>query len=280
MASVRKIAATGIVTALAALALAPAASAAPPPEYEQFANCPWENPETDHCVYWVFEGGSYTLGAKTITLQNPVTFEGGYTGESSEIEFHGAETGQTLSKTPQPLPGGLSGVTAPTSWPKVLQEAWNTAIEEGFTGVNTTLELAAPATEIGLNLENLLEESGSTLSLPVKVKLDSVLLGENCYIGSDKKPIQLELTTGTSGALKGTPGELSFNGSFTITTFTGIEIVDGTYAVPTAKGCGGAFSAFVDPLVDSIFGLPSASGKNAATFEGVFQDADATAMRD
>lgn len=268
----------GIGVLVVAQTWASVAYADPAPGYEQFAQCPYENLEMDHCVLGVFDG-SYTIGPRTVTLQNPVTLQGGYTGEWSEIEFHGAENGVTLSKTAQPLPGGLSGVTAPPSWPKELQEWFNGAIEEGFTGVNATLELAGTATGITLNYENLFEEEGTALGLPVKIKLDNPILGSNCYIGSDKSPIHLELTTGKSGALKGSPGELSFNEDFTITTLSGLKVVDETYALPAASGCGGLASAFVDPLVNSLLGLPSASGKNAATLTGVLEDADAEAVR-
>ncbi|MGB7686015.1 MAG: hypothetical protein WBL45_09575 [Solirubrobacterales bacterium] len=280
MRSVRKIAAAGIVAALAAVSFAPAATAAPPPEFEDFLPCPWENVEITDCVHWVFNDGSYTIGSKTVPVVNTITLHGGYTGEALEDQFHAPQNGDTLSKTPQPVPGGLLGVTAPTAWPMFLQEWWNEMIGTGFTGVNATIELAEPATAIELSYENLLEEEGTTLGLPVKIKLDNAILGANCYIGSNEEPVELALSTGKSGSLTGTPGTLSFNPKFTIFTFTGIEVVDGTYALPGADGCGGIFSEFVDPLVDSIFGLPSASEENAATFEGVLRDASATAMRD
>jgi len=281
MTSLRKIAATGIVAALAVLALAPAATADPTPEYEQFAaECPWEDVEIDHCIYWPIDGGSYDVGSRTVHLTNPMLIQGGYSGEWSGIEFHGGENGTTFSKTAQPVPGGLLGVTAPLTWPEPLQKAWNEAIEEGFTGVNATLELVEPATLVGLNLTNLFEESGSAISLPVRIKLESALLGSNCYIGTKLEPVQFELTTGTSGALDGDIGALSFNGSSTIMTLTGMEVVDGTYALPAAKGCGGVFSTYVDPLVNSILALPSASEENEATFEGTFRDASAQAMRE
>ena len=274
----KMLAGVGIGILVVAQTWASVAHADPAPGYEQFAQCPYENPEMDHCVLGVFDG-SYTIGAKTVTLQNPITLQGGYTGEGSEIEFHGAENGVTLSKPAQPLPGGLSGVTAPPSWPKELQEWFNGAIEEGFTGVNATLELAGPATGITLNYENLFEEEGTALGLPVKIKLDNPILGSSCYIGSDKSPVHLELTTGKSGSLKGSPGELSFNEDFTITTLSGLEVVNETYALPAASGCGGLASSFVDPLINSLLGLPSASGKNAATLTGVLEDADAEAVR-
>jgi hypothetical protein len=253
-----------------------AAAAPPPPEYKQFAQCAWEDVEVTDCYYAVFSSGSIKVGNKTIPVNNPITFQG---GRKESGEFVGAENGVTLSKTPQAVPGGLVGITAPTSWPPPVQAWFNKLIAEEFTGVNATVELAAPASAITLNTENMLLEEGTALGLPVKIKLDNAAFGSNCYIGSNAAPIQINLTTGLSGSLTGTAGALTFNGAATIATLSGIKLVNETFAAPKAEGCGGVFSTYVDPLVDSIFGLPSASGKNSATLEGIFQDASAEAMR-
>lgn len=268
--------------ALAALALTPTATASshnPTGEFAEFGECPLSNVEITRCVYTTINGGSFTLGNKTVSIVNPVIFQGGYLGEGFEIQFHGAENGDTLSKTPQPVPGGLVGVVAPGSWPQPLQDGWNETINEGFTGVTATIELAEPATSITLNPDNMINEEGTALGLPVKIKLDNLLLGGNCYIGSNTNPIQLNLTTGTSGALTGEAGSISFNGSFTLMTLTGIELVNGTFAAPKAKGCGGTAYEYVDPLVNSIFGLPASGGNNSATLEGVLKTAEDAPVR-
>lgn len=273
----------GFVVVLAALLLAPTASASshnPTGEFADFGECPLNRETIENCVYSVTEGGAVTIGAKTVPIKNPTILQGGFEGAESEIDFFGAENGDTLSKTPQPVPGGLVGVTAPTWWPKFLQNWFNGLIEEGFTGVDAVVELAKPATDIQLNTENLLNQEGTTLGLPVKVKLENLILGNNCYIGSNSSPIQINLTTGKSGSLEGSFGEINFNEAFTLITITGAELVDNTFAVPKAKGCGGLFSLFVDPLVDTVLGTPSASGKNAATLEGELKTAFAPAVRE
>jgi hypothetical protein len=262
----KRFAAAIVGTAFAALAFASTATASshnPTGEFKPFGECPLSTLEIDHCVYAVTNGGSLDLGAKTIALVNPITFQGGYVEEEEpyELQFHGAENGDTLSKTPQPVPGGLAGVTAPTSWPQFLQDWWNEGIEEGFTGVNATIE------------------EGIALGLPVKIKLDNALLGSNCYVGSNEKPIQIDLTTGTSGALTGSPGEISFNPEFTLVTLTGFRLVNGTFAAPAAKGCGGIFSKYVDPLINSIMGLPAGTGENSLILEGVIQIANDAPVR-
>jgi hypothetical protein len=149
--------------------------------------------------------------------------------------------------------------------------------------VTATVELSGATKgylpNVKLNTENLLTQTGTALGLPVKIKLSNAILGSNCYIGSDKSAVPLNFTTGKSGTLSGAVGEVSFNPEFTIVTISGGKLVDGTYAAPGASGCGGIFSFLVDPLVNGILGLPSASGKNTATLEGKLQDAQAGAVK-
>jgi hypothetical protein len=279
----RKLIAGGLMGVLATLVFASSAFASshhPTGEFAQFSECPLNRETITDCVYSVTTGGSVTIGAKTVPIENPVILQGGFEGVSPNIDFFGAENGDTLSETPQPVPGGLVGVTAPKWWPKFVQDWFNGLISEGFTGVNAIVKLAKPATSIELNTEALLNREGTTLGLPVKVKLENAILGNNCYIGSNTTPMQLNLTSGTSGSLEGSFGTLTFNEEFTLITVTGAAIVDGTFEAPAAQGCGGIFSLFVDPLVNSILGTPSKSGKNAAILEADFQDGAAFAVRE
>jgi hypothetical protein len=269
----------GMTAILGVLMFASSASASshnPKGEFSNFGECPLNNAEVVECIYSLSSGGSFVVGKKTVPLVNPVTFQGGLKNSG---EFVGAENGVTLSKTPQPVPGGLLGITAPKWWPQFLQDWFNKQINEGFTGVNATVELAAPASKIVLSNENLINQEGTALGLPVKVKLDNAILGSNCYLGSNSKPIQIDFTTGTSGALTGSVGEITFNSEFTLVTISGGKLVNGLFAAPGASGCGGIFSFFIDPLVDSILGTPSASGKNSATLEGKIQDGAAFAVK-
>jgi hypothetical protein len=280
----KKLIAGGLMAVLGALvfaSLALGASHNPKGEYAQFNECPLNRATITDCILSVSSGGGFTIGKKNVPLVNPVTLQGGFEGAGSEVKFYGAENGDTLSKTPQPVPGGLTGIVAPTWWPKFIQDWFNNLINEGFTGVNATVELTGPSkglTNIKLNTENLIFEEGVALGLPVKIKLDNAILGSNCYLGSESKPVQLNFTTGTSGKLKGSAGTISFNPSFTITTISGGKLVDGTYAAPAAAGCGGIFSFLVDPLVNSILGLPASSG-NTATLEGKIQAGNAAAVK-
>jgi hypothetical protein len=281
----RKLIAGGLVAALASLVFATGALAAshhPTGEFSQFGECPLNRTTITDCVYSVTNGGSFTLGKKTVPIKNPVTLQGGFEGEEEGVQFYGAENGNTLSKTPQPVPGGLLGITAPTWWPGFIQTWFNNLISEGFTGVNATVELTGPTkglTKVKLNTTNLLTRTGTALGLPAKFHLENAILGSNCYIGTETSPVQINFTSGKSGSLEGSVGTVSFNPSFTLTTISGGKLVNGLYEAPGATGCGGIFSFLVDPLVNEIIGIPAGSGKNSAILEGKLQDANAEAVK-
>ncbi len=167
------------------------------------------------------------------------------------MEFFGAEGAETLSKTPQSVPGGLLGVTPPSWWPESFRDWFDEQMDDGATDVKATLELAAPATSIALSTQNLINQEGTALGLPVKIKLDNPLLGSNCYLGSDTKPIQIDFTTGKSDAVKGSPGVVNFNKELTRVIIDDGRLANGTFDAPSVEGCGGLYSSFIDPLVNT-----------------------------
>lgn len=269
----RKLFLGAALLAVAMLLPTAAASAAPTGEYAKFGKCAYTNPDIFLCIYSKATGGTFTMGKKAVPVKNPVVLQGGISEDGQR--FYGATDGNTLTKAPQPVPGGLLGVVAPTWWPKFIQDWFNGLINEGFTGVNATVELAAPASQVKINFENLsLGLNGTAVALPVKVKLENAILGNNCYIGSNSNPIKLNFTTGTTSPpppntpIKGSPGEFVFNGEGTILTSKNNKLVDNSFAAPAASGCGGIFSFLVDPLVNSIVGVPSPAGTNTAILEG------------
>jgi hypothetical protein len=282
----KKLIAGGLMGLLALLVVASSAMATahhPKGEYSNFGECPLNRVSITDCVYSVSSSGYFQIGNKKVPLKNPVILQGGYEGAGEEVKFYGAEEGNTLSKTPQPVPGGLLGVVAPTWWPSWAQTWFNNLINEGFTGVNATVEIAGATkglTNIKLNTENLIFEEGVALSLPVKIHLENSILGSKCYIGSDSSPMTIPFTTGTSGKLKGSAGALTFNPSFTITNISGGALVNNTFTAPGVNGCGGPYVEYLlDPLVNSILGVPAGAGKNSAVLEGKLQDAVAASVK-
>jgi len=279
----RKIIAGGL-TGLLSLIFAAGALAAPhhpTGEWEVFSDCPLNRATMENCVYSVTTGGSVTLGSKTVPIKNPVTLQGGFEGVGSEIQFYGAEDGNTLSKTAQPVPGGLAGLIKCNEISNLLVRlTCEATFENGLTGVNATLELAAAATSIKLNTENLIFEEGIALELPVKVHLENPFLGSGCYVGSNTNPLIVDLTTGTSGSLKGTSGKISFNKLFDKTTVKGAKLVNQTFTAPGVTGCGGpVIELLINPLINAMTGLPAGSGTNSASLEADFEDGAAESVR-
>ncbi len=89
-------------------------------------------------------------------------------------------------------------------------------------------------------------EYASTIDMRIKLKND--LLGDDCYIGSKKAPVSLRLI-GDGGSVEWFDNAIA------------MKMNDTTFSVP-ASSCG-----LLGWLVDFRSGLPSASGKNSASFQ-------------
>jgi hypothetical protein len=247
-------------------------------EFAKFNYCPSTNSEVFKCVYSVTSGGSIVLGSKTTPIVHPVTLQGGYSSTNREklliSKFFGATNGITLSKTPQPIPGGIAGLVDCPKIENFLERiACELFFENEVTGVNATLELAKPATEIQISEYNLLNEEGVALKLPVKVHLENPLLGGECYVGSSSSPIIWNLTTGKTSPpagytpLVGEGGLARIKEGGEIAELSENKLVENDWTAPKASGCGEFFSFGVDPLLDLDIGLPSAAGVNEATLD-------------
>lgn len=284
-----------IAAAMIAALLVPASAGAAPynpkGEWAEFNDCPLSRATLGACLFSKTTSGTVTIGAKAVPIVKPVILQGGLEWPSTEtvfspnVTFFGAEDGNTLTKAAQPIPGGLLGVTAPTWWPKFLQDLFNETINNGFTGITSTVELAAPASSVKVNVLNMLTANGTALKLPVKVKLDNPFLGSNCYIGSNSNPIIWNLTTGKTAppapnkSISGSPGTTSSNPAESLITVSGNKLVDNSFAAPGASGCGGLFSFLIDPFVNSVAGVPSAAGTNTAILEGSTKLGDPAAVK-
>lgn len=282
---------TAAASALGLMALASSAYAVehhPKGEYAPFADCPLSNTAVNDCLVAVTEGGEFVIGKEKVPITNPITLQGGIKGfASGSEEVVAAEDGNTLTKSPQKVPGGLAGLVKCNEITNlIVRGICEVIFENGLTGVNATTELAAPASSIGLFTFNLLGASGTALSLPVKVHLENPLLGNSCYIGSNAKPVVLELTTGATSppppnkSIKGNPGTISENAAETILTIKNNELVNNSFAAPKAEGCGEFFfiKGYLDSLVNGKLGLPSAAGTNTAVLKGTLKVAVAEAV--
>jgi hypothetical protein len=284
------------VTVLAVLAVAVAvavliSTGGSKVDYAQFKQCPLGNPATKLCLFTQTEGGEFVAGSKAVPISRTITLQGGvHIVESKEREivkdeFIAAKDGETVSKAPQPVPGGLEGVVDPKRLAPALRVLYKELIDRGITEVTATIELAAPASSIGIDVQDLIEAEGTALALPVKVKLSNGFLGASCYIGSNADPISLRLTTGRvdppkpNKPIKGKVGKAKLEDDYNLTVIKGSSLVNNAFAAPAARGCVKTGDPAIDPAIDAKLGLPAGPGHNTVILDGTLQDANAPAVK-
>jgi hypothetical protein len=283
------VAAVSIAAPVAGLAMASPALAElhhPKGDFAPFADCPLANASVVACLFAKTESGEFVVGNEAVPIKNAITLQGGLKQVGEELQFVGAEDGNTLSKTPQSVPGGLLGLVKCNEISNFIERlACEVTFENGVTGVNATTELAAPASSIGINLGALLSASGTALSLPVKVHLENPFLGSSCYIGSNAHPVVINLTTGTTSPpapnkpITGNVGTVEGKDEGQLIIIKENALVNNSFAAPGSEGCGGLFSFLVDPIINAKLGLPAAAGHNTAILKGTLQQAAASAVK-
>ncbi len=267
----------GVVGVSSALAKEPSG------DFALFKQCPRFSPGVNLCLYSRLTGGSVTLGKQTVPInadgQHEVIMQGGIVQQEEPPfaeTFVGALNGETLSRTPQDVPGGLGGLVncqeiGYRGFLGGLARALCRALllrNRGAGGLRATTELALPASDITISKRNLVAGEGTGLSLPVKIHLEGPLLGNHCYIGSSTTPIVLNLTTGTTSPQKpnepitGAIGQIAAKDEFEFVEVPGTILVNNEFAAPEATGCGGILSFLIDPLINHKIGLPSPDGNN------------------
>lgn len=225
--------------------------------FKKFADCPISAGE--YCTYGETLSGEFKIGSKTTKIEHPIILQGGLAslGTAEHVDetlippLYGAEE---VSKTPQEIPGGLTG------------------LGESGGPVFATSELAgtvivAPGELFGTE---------PAVTLPIKIHLQNEQLGEHCYIGSDENPVVLHLTDATTSPpegtepIKGKRGEIVGILKGRALELHGNTLVDNTFAVPAATGCGTSplDEAAVTAAVNANAGLPAAAGKNVAILNG------------
>jgi hypothetical protein len=275
-----------LALALAALGLAGSAQAKLVGNYTKFAQCPFSNEEVRKCIYSTTISGEVVLGKKVVPIEKEVVLQGGYGAiqEDNFSKFYGATNGITLSKAQQNVPGGLLGIIPEASQPALVKALIKFFFENKLTGVNSTLELAKPASSIRVSENNLSGEVNTALELPVKVHLENPFLGKSCFVGSESSPILWKLTTGETNPpapntkIKGTLGEIEFLEEGRILEAKGTKLVDNAWSAPAATGCGGILSFLVTPIINAQLGSTTA-GHNTAILNNTLFVGSAAAIR-
>jgi hypothetical protein len=281
-----------LVLPVAALASASPAMAEPKGIFKIFNQCPTEVPVVTTCNYNVTTSGEFKLGkTEAIPINKNIIQQGGLipTGNPENTrEFFGypAKNGESLSKTELNLPGGLTGLINCTKLIEPFKAICKAALESGPLEVTATTELVANEKDpVIVNEFALGAEEGTAVTLPIRVHLKNSLLGKSCYIGSEKEPITLHLTTGATklsspptgwksihGAL-GEPETKKENGQRFLHV-KGNALVDNTFPSPGSNGCGEAnifgfiITGFLDETVNAKAGIPNKAGENTAKLDG------------
>jgi hypothetical protein len=238
------------VVSLAAMGAASPASANLKQELQKFSNCPYNNPVVTECIYSLTNSGEFVIGNSSVPISKPVVIQAGLRALGF---FVPATNGETLSKTALPVPGGLVGIELPGD----------------FTSVTATAELAGQA------------QLATSITLPLKVKLDNLVLGSNCYIGSEAEPLTLHLIYGTTNP---PPPNTPISGKVTITQVDSYitqlvgTLVDNAFSAPGATGCT-LLPLVGDLAVNLKEGLPAAAGKNTAIMSGTTEETPSRAVR-
>lgn len=242
--------ALGAAIAAMALLAGPASAAVPAPGYERFAGCPdaIEAPTVTSCQLAKIDGGHFKMGSKNVPIDKIITLSGGTNQVGAEFA---ASPSGGLSKTPLEVPGGVVGLT----------------------GLDWLVDLLSAEQ---LKLYAVTELAGdpvltpAAFKMPIKVHLINEALGNNCYVGSDAAPIQLNLITGKTEppppneSIEGKPPVFSVGTPRGVGVFTDGTFVDNSFAAPAAQGCRLFGNALlnIDAVVNIGAGLPSKAGTN------------------
>ncbi|HKT00593.1 MAG TPA: hypothetical protein VJT31_13745 [Rugosimonospora sp.] len=262
------------VAALAAVAT-PASAATPGAPYTGMGTCPLTNATMRQasnlqvvCFVSVTNSGGMTIGSHTVGFTSPITLQfGAYLPASApSVSFPDGTSAYVYTVVPPTDGKVLTAAPIEVPIPGIVN------LIPGVTSVYAQVLTAGPVTSF---VPLASGEPYPILSMPIKIKLSGSLLGDSCYLGSDSQPIVLHPTSGTTNPpapnkpVSGDPGSLALDldphgyGAL-IASYTGATLVDNSFAVPGATGCG--LFGVLNGIVNSVFGLPSAAGNNTVAF--------------
>jgi len=225
-----------VVAAMAFMAGAGAAQAA----FPNFTGCP----SGTFCIDIQNRSGNLNIKGFNVPLHESLEIRGQLVPNETEIPDFVPPAGTTgFFARPEPVPGGLLGIE------------WIPG-----TSVLAITELAGPSSAIKV------EPNTGRLRVPIKVRLVNLLIGMNCHIGTNSRPVMLDLITGTtSPPLPNRP----ITGRRALATLIpgGVQLIGNTnvensFAVPSASECGLGLG-LINSLVNLKLGLPSAAGNNS-----------------
>jgi hypothetical protein len=184
----------------------------------------------DACISIQARSGNLNIKGFNVPLPNSLEIRGTVRTITEPLTFIPPAGTNGFFGRPVPVPGGLLGI-------------------EWLPGnsVLAITELAGPSSAIRISM------FPPTVRVPVKVRLVNLLLGMNCHIGNNSRPVILTLGTTRPGTV--------------VQNERGIQILgnvngESAFAVPSATECGLGLG-LINSLVNLRLGLPSASGNNS-----------------
>jgi hypothetical protein len=231
-----------------------------PGAWTPFSRCPVDDPAmlaTDGtilasiCIASNSTHGSIKIGSLPPTITGNSNLQGGLVAD---------------------LSGGIFTFIAPLGGSLIADPATVTA-----GGVTVLATVVSAGTPTDFDLLAGISVGAPILTLPVKIQLVSqtpgIDLGPNCSIGSDMNPIVLHpANTDVSNAMLDfvnfdADGTIDPNGPFASLIVSGTTQGDSTFSVPAVSGCGPNGDGSLDSVVNTVVGLPSASGNNNLVLE-------------
>jgi hypothetical protein len=212
--------------------------------FPNFSGCTARSLETEACIDIQNRSGNLNIKGFNVPLGESLEIRGTLRNEAGGRQAFFAPAGTNgFFSTPVPVPGGLLGI-------------------EWIPG-NTVLaitELAGTPSQIRVNIGT------QEVTIPVKVRLVNLLLGMDCHIGTNSRPVVLNLIVGTTSPpapnrpISGSIGTVT--GTERSVIFTGNRNVENSFAVPGATECGLGLG-LINSLVNLRLRLPSAAGNNS-----------------
>ncbi len=291
-----------LVGALASLVLlgvvSSSALAAPTGVFAAFAQCPTSFPGVKLCQYVEVTGGEVAVGPLRVPVDRPIVLQGGAipTGSPNFNEYFllPAANGESVSNTELEVPGGLSSVIGCPGFKDGRDHFRRHRLDAcspfhgwGGSRVSATVEGVAGLTNPAiLDAAALAEQNGAALTFPARIHLKNPVLGEGCYLGSESSPIELHLTDGKTSPpppnqpITGKSGNAvsEIEEGYEAVTISQSTLVDNSFSVPPAEGCGGELASIIDPLVDRALGLESPAGHNTLILNATNKIAEVEAV--
>jgi len=238
-----------------------------------FDRCPVDAPEVlaadgaelaALCLASSSASGTMTIGKKTVPTAG-TDLQIGLLGDGNDYTSVSPE-GAGIRAEPVVVPGGLLNLMCPSDIP-VLTTLCEKAADSRLNRVVATVEPAGTPTDFSLTAG--LSVGQPIITLPVKIRLDNILLGGNCYIGSDEDPILLRPRNTAQPTLElvryAPDGTDQVDGVMSNIVLSGADQADDSFSVPKANGCG-LFGA-LDWAVNAQLGLPSPEGANSLVLD-------------